>query len=99
MRTIDDLRSRIIEVTGMKNVYTRPPSRLKYPCMLISLSNKYFLHADNIKYRTNNRYSLQIISEDDTDKIVDEILELPYTTYDRNYISDSLNHTNLTIYF
>lgn len=99
MRTIDDLRSRLIEVTGLKYIYTRPPSRLQYPCILISLDNKTFDHADDTKYFTHNRYSLQIISEDDTDIFVDEILALPYTSYDRSFIADNLNHTNLTIYF
>lgn len=99
MRTIDDLRSRLIEVTGLKYVYITPPSRLSYPCILITLNNKSFDHADNIKYFTHNRYDLQIISEDDTDVIVDEILGLPYSSYDRSFISDNLNHTNLLIYF
>lgn len=100
MRTADDLRSRLIEVTGLKNVYIDPPSRLSYPCILIQLNNKELKRADNVNnYMTHNRYNLTIISEEDTDVIVDEILTLPYANYDRSFITDNLNHTSLSIYF
>lgn len=100
MRTADDLRSRIIEITGLKHVYLEPPSRLQYPCILIQLNNKSLNRADNVNnYITHNRYQLMIISEEDTDVIVDELLGLPYCSYDRSYVVDNLNHTNLTIYF
>ena len=100
MRTADDLRSRIIEITGPKHVYLEPPSRLQYPCVLIQLNSKSLNRADNVNnYITHNRYQLMIISEEDMDVIVDELLGLPYCSYDRSYATDNLNHTNLTIYF
>lgn len=100
MRTADDLRSRIIEITGLKHVYLEPPSRLQYPCVLIQLNNKSLNRADNVNnYFTHNRYQLMIISEEDTDVIVDELLGLPYCNYDRPYVIGNLHHTNLTIYF
>ena len=100
MRTADDLRSRIIEITGLKHVYLEPPSRLQYPCVLIQLNSKSLNRADNVNnYITHNRYQLMIISDEDTDVIVDELLSLPYCSYDRSYVVDNLNHTNLTIYF
>lgn len=84
----------------MKNVYTRSPSRLSYPCIVIELNNKELNRADNVNnYFTHNRYQLTVISEDETDVIVDEILGLPYANYDRSFISDNLNHSILTIYF
>lgn len=86
---------------GLQRVWFQPPStvHLNYPCILYDLSAKDFLHANNGKYRAMNKYTVTIIDRDPESLIPDRIEELPYSSFDRRYASDSLWHTVYTLYF
>ena len=88
-------------ILGSRNVYFQPPSntKLSYPCIIYSRSDIDSKHADNIKYNTRVRYSLILIGRSPESELVEEILKLPYCSYDRFYSADSLNHDAFTLYY
>lgn len=86
---------------GSKNVYYQPPETLKmeYPCIRYSKVNIDSKHADNIKYVNTNAYDAVVISKLPDNEVIEKILELPLTSYDRHYVSDNLNHDVIRIYY
>ena len=83
------------------NVYFQPPSTVSmvYPAIRYSrsfISNKF---ADNEVYKQDVRYSVIVISEDPDSELVGEVSKLPKCKYDRNYVSDNLNHDVFTLYY
>ena len=58
----------------------------------------FIKYANNDKYIHNNSYTVTLIDSDPDSIIVDEILKLPFTSFDRQFKSDNLNHFVFTIY-
>ena len=87
---------------SIQRVWYQPPSSvyLTYPCIIYTLSGKDHLRADNIKYRTMNRYTLTVIDRD-PESSLPEIVEngIKYCAFDRIFSVDGLYHTTYTIYF
>lgn len=95
------LQSKLEELLGSDQVYYQPPESVKmeYPAIVyskIGISSKY---ADNIKYSNKTRYSVIVIDRLPDNEVVNKLLELPYSSYDRSYTSDNFNHDVLTIYY
>lgn len=90
----------LVNISGVKKVYYQPPEtvKLEYPCIVYELSNIIFKYANNDKYIHNNSYTVTLIDSDPDSIIVDEILKLPFTSFDRQFKSDNLNHFVFTIY-
>lgn len=82
------------------NVYFNPPEGFKmaFPAIRYSLTDKNYNSADNIKYRNYDRYQLTIIDQDPDSDIVDQVLKLPYTSFDRSYRDEYLNYWVVNIY-
>ena len=57
------------------------------------------VYANNKTYRLLTRYDLTVISNRPDNPVIQKLLELPYCSYDRRYISDNLYHDSLTLYF
>lgn len=95
------LQAKLEELLGSENVYYQPPEslKMKYPAIRYSKSDIVSTHADNIKYSKNNRYEIIVIDRLPDNKVIDKILELPYSSYDRHYTSDNLNHDVITLYY
>lgn len=95
------LQSTLEGLLGSRNVYYQPPENLKmeYPCIRYSVARHKVDYADNIKYRTAKVYDLVVISKKPDDPVIDKILNLPYTEFDRHYVYDGLNHDIITIYW
>lgn len=83
-----------------KNVYYQPPENIKieYPCLLYYMNDMDIKKANNTRYVSYNRYTITYISKKIDDKIVDLLLQIPLSSFDRQYISDGLHHVVLTIY-
>lgn len=95
------LQAKLEELLGSRNVYYQPPEslKMKYPAIRYSRSDIVSNYADNIKYSKHDRYELIVIDRLPDNEVIDKILELPYSSYDRHYAADNLNHDVITIYY
>lgn len=103
MRTWSELVDMLQTLMGDKvKVYYQPPEnvKLKYPCIVVEMSNALLDYADNIAYFKNKRYSLTLMCLDaDNDDLVDKLLDLPMCTFDRRFITDRIVHDVFNIYY
>lgn len=103
MASNQNLRTRLIEVTGYTNVYLQPPpnSQMIYPCVLIQRVSASIKRADNKAYETKFRYMVTRISKKDDDgAFVKACLEgFENCYYDRSYVAEGLYHDALYIYY
>ena len=74
MASWSDLRTELIQITGIKNVYYQPPSNVKmsYPCIRFKLESVDEMYASNRLYRTMVKYQIIYI----TNKVNDDIITL-----------------------
>ena len=100
MRTRLELQNKLVELLGNNHVYYQPPESLKmeYPCIRYSKSDIANTNADNVKYSTNDRYEIIVIDKLPDNAVIKEILNLPYTSFDRHYTANNLNHDVIVIY-
>lgn len=100
-KTIETLLIKLEELFGSRHIYYQPPENLKmeYPAIRCSKSDIVSENADNIKYLMYDAYDLVVISKKPDDPVIKKILGLPYTSYDRHYVSDGLNHDIIRIYW
>jgi len=96
-----ELQSKLEDLLGSRNVYYQPPANVKmnYPAIRYSKTNINSTHANNKKYLNKTRYEIIVIDSNPDNPVIDKILELPYSSYDRWYASDNLNHDVITLYF
>lgn len=96
-----DLQSKLEELLGNRNVYYQPPASLKmsYPAIRYDKSNISSRHANNAKYSNFTQYELIVIDKHPDNKVIDKILELPLSSYERHYTADNLHHDVITIYY
>lgn len=96
-----DLHSLLQELLGSEQVYYQAPESIKmsYPAIRYSKTTIRSTHANDTKYGMRDCYQLTVISRLPDDPVIKKLLELPYCSYDRNYVSDNLNHDTLTIYY
>lgn len=96
-----ELQTILENILGSRNVYFQPPSntKLSYPCIIYTRSDIESRYADNTKYNTRVRYSLTLIGRSPESELVEELLKLPYCSYDRFYTADTLNHDTFTLYY
>ena len=96
-----ELQAKLEELLGNKHVYYQPPESLKmeYPAIRYSRDRIDSKKADNINYTKNNRYEIIVIDKRPDNEVIEKILDLPHSTFDRHYISNNLHHDVLTIYF
>lgn len=95
-----ELQATLETILGTDYVYFQPPESLKlrYPCIIYSLSNIQSEDADNKTYRFMRRYTVMYITDDPDDDKADEFLALPYCSFDRQYVSENMYHNVYTIY-
>lgn len=95
------LQEILVNILGSNNVYFQPPSntKLSYPCIIYERSYIDSKYANNAKYNIRVRYSLTLIGRSPENAIVEELLKLPYCSYDRSYTADALNHDTFTLYY
>lgn len=101
MGTRLDLQSKLEELLGSKYVYYQPSSKVQmtYPAITYVKGKLTQVYANNSTYRLLTRYDLTVISNRPDNPVIQKLLELPYCSYDRRYISDNLYHDSLTLYF
>jgi hypothetical protein len=96
-----DLHNKLIELMGNKNVYYQPPESLKiqYPAIIYRKSNISSNHADNMKYSNFTRYEIIVLDKHVDNEVIQKILELPLSSFDRHYTANNLNHDVINLYF
>lgn len=101
MGTRIQLQSLLEALLVSRNVYFQPPPsvKMKYPCVVYSLSDIDTKFADNNPYSNSRRYQLTAIDPNPDSIIPDKLAWLPMCIFDRSYTSDNLNHYVFNIYF
>lgn len=101
IKTRTDLQTLLETLLGTKNVYYRTPEnfQMSYPCIKYETDDIDKLKADNIGYRFTKLYNITIISQIEDEPVIEKILGLPMSSYDRHYVSDNLNHDTIQLYF
>lgn len=81
--------------------YFEPPSDtdLNYPCVIYHQSADRDRFADNIIYKSEDRYDLIVVDEDPDSKLYKEFKKLLFCSLDRIYTSEGLKHWALTLHF
>ena len=95
------LQSKLEELLGSRNVYYQPPAsvEIKYPAIIFSKSKIDSKTANNCKYLKNTLYEIIVIDRKPDNPVINKILDLPLSSYDRWYASDNLNHDVIKLYF
>lgn len=96
-----ELQTKLEELLGVKHVYYQPPENLKmeYPAIRYSLSDIESRYANNSKYSNFKCYEIIVIDRLPDNKVIEKILELPLSSFDRHYVSNNLNHDSIILYF
>lgn len=84
------------------DVYWQQPNNTKmvYPCIVYGMDTINTNHADDTAYRNMRLYTITLIGkEPDNDDVIEQLLALPYCSFDRRFINDNLYHDVLNLYF
>lgn len=84
-----------------RNVYFQPPEnvKLKYPCIMYSLSANDTNFADDSAYSFFRKYQVTLIDKNPDSIFIDKLASLAMCKFDRFYTADNLNHYVYTLYF
>lgn len=95
------LQSKLEEILGSRNVYYQPPPTvsMQYPAIVYSRKKIESNFANDTKYSKMNSYEIIVIDKRPDNPVINTILDLPYSSFDRHYNSDNLNHDVITLYF
>lgn len=102
MASWSDLRTELIQITGIKNVYYQPPSnvRINYPCIRFKLDGADVKYASNTPYRMMVKYQIiYVTNKVDDDMITQLPSQLRYCSFDRQYTSDNLYHYVFEVFY
>ena len=96
-----ELQTKLEELLGSRNVYYQPPESLKmeYPAIRYSKNKIESRHADGINYSNFTRYEIIVIDKKPDNDVINKIMELPLSSFERHYVSDNLNHDVINLYF
>lgn len=84
-----------------QHCYFQPPENLKmvYPCIRYEREFADTQYADNLPYAHAKRYRVTVITLDPDSDIADKVKQLPYTSFQRFFVADDLNHDVFNVYF
>lgn len=102
MERRQELNDKLCATLGSENVYFNPPEtiKLKYPCIVYSQDGDTERRADNNLYKHIKRYQLTIIDRNPDSTIPDDVLALfSMCSFNRYFVSDSLNHWVLSLFY
>jgi hypothetical protein len=101
MASQEELQGILETLLGKKHVYYQPPENLtmEYPAIRYSLVDIESIYANNAKYSNRRRYEIIVIDKLPDNEVIQKILALPYSSFDRRYVTNNLNHDVITLYF
>ena len=96
-----DLHDKLKKLLGSENVYYQPPEskKINYPAILYSRDDIESKFANDRSYKLSNKYLITVIDRMPDNPVIEKILNLPMSSFDRHYVSDNLNHDVLILYF
>ena len=96
-----ELHQKLKSILQSNNVYFQPPPsvKLKYPCIIYNRTRIDTKYADNTSYMRGINYTLTLIGSSPESEIINDILALPYCSYDRFYTADGLNHDVFSLFY
>ena len=96
-----NLQVKLEDLLGLKHVYFQPPEskKMEYPAIRYSLKDIESRYANNAKYSDFDCYEIIVIDDLPNNEVIKKILRLPYSSFDRHYVSDNLNHDVITLYY
>lgn len=97
----EQLQTILEDLLGSKEVYYQPPNNVKmaYPAIRYTLNDIYTRKADDSTYGKKREYQIIMMDWLPDNEVIDKILELPYSSYERHYEADNLNHDVISLYF
>ena len=72
---------------------------MQYPCIRYEREYESTQHADNLPYAHAKRYRVTVIDPDPDSEIADKVRQLPYSSFQRFFVAEDLNHDVINIYF
>lgn len=101
MGTREDLHSLLVDMFGSGHVYFQPPAGFKmvYPAIEYIINRRESDYASDKKYINTTSYEIIVIDKKLDNPVINKILELPYSAFNRHYVSDNLHHDVITLYF
>lgn len=101
MGTRIELQTILEEMFESRNVYYQPPENLqmKYPAIRYNKVDNISQYGDNIKYLNRNCYNITVIDNIPDNEVINKILKMPYSSFDRHYTANNLNHDVIKLYF
>lgn len=95
------LQSELETLLGSKNVYYQSPSSVNmgYPAIRYEKADIDTRYANNKKYINKTLYNITVIDRVPDNPVIEKILELPFSSYDRSYTSNNLNHDVIKLYY
>ena len=95
------LQSILEELLESRNVYYQSPESIKmsYPAIRYTKSDIRSRYADDAKYSNYTQYEITVIDSLPDNPVIQKILELPLSSFNRHYVSDNLNHDTIILYF
>lgn len=96
-----DLHEILKDIPGVTEAYFQPPDKteMTYPCIVYQRDDSYVEYANNKLYWGKKRYLITVIDRNPDSVIPDAVEALPYTRFDRFFITDGLNHTAFQTFF
>lgn len=88
-------------IDGVKAAYFQPPPTVKmqYPAIIYSISRPSTSYANNELYRYKQAYTVTVVDRNPDSLIPVEIAKMQYSSFDRAYTADLLNHFVYTVYY
>lgn len=84
------------------HVYFQPPPKdqMQYPCILYQRDfGSSVGYANNGLYRHAKKYQVTVVDRDPDTELADRIGDLRYSTFERFFPADDLNHYVFTLFF
>lgn len=101
MGTRLELQTLLETLLEVNHVYYQPAENLKmeYPAIRYSKVDDITYHGDNLKYLNRPCYDITVIDELPDNPVIQKILELPYSAFDRHYKANNFNHDVIRLYY
>lgn len=95
-----ELQNLLEKLLDSREVYYQSPgNNMNYPAIKYSKSNIQTSYADDKKYSNMTRYEIIVIDRLPDNPVINDILDLSYSSFDRHYKADNLNHDVITLYW
>lgn len=102
MASRPELQTELEEVLGSRNVYFQPPEskRIEYDAIVYNRSTIGNRHANNKNYFMKDCYEVTLIYRNPDSDLAKRILNhFEYSSFNRHFTADNLNHDVITIYY